>query len=72
MYLRVYVTPGARRERVVEAKDALTISVRESAQGNHANRRVREIVAAREGVPVGKVTILSGHHSPGKLLVVNS
>ena len=72
MYLKVFVTPSARREAVEEVKDMLHISVKEPAQGNHANTRVRELVAGRYGVPLGKVQILTGHHSRGKMLVVNS
>ncbi|PIR83167.1 hypothetical protein COU19_02060 [Candidatus Kaiserbacteria bacterium CG10_big_fil_rev_8_21_14_0_10_56_12] len=72
MYLKVYVVPGARREEVEEVDDTLRISVREPAQANRANVRVREIVALRYRVPLSKVTILTGHHSRGKMLVVNS
>lgn len=71
MYLRVYVTPDARKELVKELDDALYISVKEPAQGNHANIRVREIVALRHNVPYWKVAIITGHHSRGKLLVIN-
>lgn len=72
MYIKVFVTPGARRERVEDVEEDLHISVKEPAQGNHANVRVREIVAERFDVPFNKVQILSGHRSRGKLLVVNS
>jgi uncharacterized protein YggU (UPF0235/DUF167 family) len=72
MYLKVFVIPDARRERVEEVEETLHISVREPAKGNHANVRVREIVAERHNVPYWKVAILTGHRSPGKMLVVNS
>jgi len=72
MYLKVYVTPGARRERVEEVEEVLHISVKEPAERNHANTRVREIIAKRFNVPFQKVTILSGHRSPGKMLVVTT
>lgn len=80
MYIKVFVTPGAKREKVEAADpdrggkkgDALVISVREPARGNRANRRVREIVAAKVGKPVGKVRILTGHHSRVKMMSVIS
>lgn len=73
MYLRVSVAPGARRELVKEGKDGmLLISVREPAEGNRANMRVREIVALRFMVPTSCVRILSGHHSPVKLLTIDN
>jgi len=72
MYIKVFVTPSAKRERVEEKGETLLIAVKEPAQGNHANRRVREIVAARRGVPFARVRILSGHRARGKMLVVTS
>ncbi len=72
MYLKVFVTPEARREQVAEQAEYLVIAVKEPARGNHANVRVREIVAERFAVPLWKVAILSGHRSRGKMLVINS
>ncbi len=80
MYIKVFVTPDAKRERIEENSSTklgaggptLLIAVRESASGNRANDRVRELVAIREGVPVGKVRILTGHHSRAKMVSVSS
>lgn len=71
MYIRVFVTPGARREKVEETGDTLLIAVREPAEGNRANDRVRAIVAMRLHVPLGKVRILTGHRSRTKMLSVH-
>ncbi len=71
MYVKVFVTPGAKRERVEEKDGILAIAVREPAQGNRANERVRAIVAVRFAVPVGKVRILTGHRSRGKIVSVD-
>ena len=70
MFLKVFVTPGAKRERVEEKGETLVISVREAAQGNQANARVRAIVATRLGVPLGKVRIFAGHRSRSKMLSI--
>lgn len=70
MYLKVFVTPSAKRERTKEKGDTLVITVREPAMGNRANQRVREIIAARVGKPVSKVRILTGHHSRAKMISV--
>ncbi len=70
MYIKVFVTPDAKREKVEEKGETLMISVKEPALGNRANDRVKEIVAARLGVLVGKVRILTGHRSRGKMLSV--
>ncbi len=72
MYLKVIVTPGAKREKVEEKGEAIAISVREPASGNRANDRVREIVALRTGKPFGKVRILTGHRSRVKMISVIS
>jgi len=72
MYLKIFVTPGARREKIEEKGEALAIAVREPAEGNRANTRVREIVAARVGKPVGKVRILTGHRSRVKMISISS
>lgn len=72
MYIKVFVTPGARKEKVEEKGETLLIAVREPALGNRANDRVRELVAERLGAAVGKVRILTGHRSRGKMLSVTS
>lgn len=70
MYLKVFVTPGAKKEKVEEKGETLLISVREPASGNRANDRVRELVAMRVGKPVSKVRILTGHRSRGKMISI--
>lgn len=72
MYLKVFVTPSAKREKVEEKSGILAISVREPAAGNRANGRVREIIAERQGIiPYGKVRILTGHRSRAKMISIN-
>lgn len=72
MYIHVRVQAGAKREEVTEkSPDHFLMAVREPAERNLANVRVVELVAERYGVPVGKVRIINGHHSPSKLLSVD-
>lgn len=70
MYIKVFVTPDAKREQVEEKGETLVISVKEPALQNRANDRVREIIAVRFGASFGKVRILTGHRSRGKMLSV--
>jgi len=70
-FIRVFVTPSAKREAVEEKGDVLVIAVKEPAQGNHANTRVREIVAARVGTVLGKVRILTGHRARSKIVSIS-
>ncbi len=79
MYIRVVVTPGAKREKVAahpakhpDGGEELAIAVREPATGNRANDRVRELIALRVGAPLGKVRILTGHRSRVKMISVSS
>lgn len=70
MYIKVFVTPGAKKEKVEEKNETLLISVREPAVANRANDRVRELIALRQGVPPGKVRILTGHRSRAKMVSI--
>ena len=72
MYIKVFVTPDAKKEKVEEKGETLLISVKEPAAQNRANDRVRELVALRLGKPLGKVRILTGHRSRGKMISVTS
>lgn len=70
MYLKVVVTPSAKKEKLVQKEGTYFIDVKEPAQGNHANRRVREILARELGTGVGQVRILTGHHAHSKLISI--
>lgn len=73
MYIKVAVTPGAKRETLKRVGDAnLAVSVKEPASHNLANRRVIELVARHFGVPAARVKIISGHHSRSKMLTVEN
>lgn len=71
MYVRVRVFAGSKKEKFEgESNDHFVAHVKEKAERNMANRRVVELVAEHFGVEPGKVRIVSGHHSPGKILDV--
>ena len=68
MYISVHVSAGAKRELVeVLPKGRLKVSVKEPAERNMANKRVRELVAAHFFLPINKVRLISGHTSPAKI-----
>lgn len=71
MYIKVEVTAGAKEEYVNKTdKDSFLISVREKALQNMANRRVLELIRREFGGKNVIVKIISGHHSPRKILSV--
>ena len=73
MYIKVKVTAKARKELVKRVnEDTFLLSVKEPAERNMANTRVREIMAIEFGVPMAKVRIISGHHHPSKILSIST
>lgn len=72
MYVRVEVVAGAKREKLMaRSPEHIEVAVTEPAERNLANRRVTALIAAHFKVPLGKVRIISGHHSPRKILSVD-
>ena len=73
MYIHVKVSAGAKKEVFEEEKPGyFNVVVKEKAERNMANERVRELVALHFGLPVGKVRIISGHHHGKKILSVDT
>lgn len=71
MYIRVRVTAGARKERVTkEDKNTFYIQVKEPAERNMANKRIRAILAQELGVSESNIRLLTGHQSPTKMYSV--
>jgi len=56
---------------VLEKPNYFKIFVREKAERNMANDRILEIIAREYRVKPNLVRIVSGHHSPSKLLSVD-
>lgn len=72
MYIHIKVVTNARKESFVqESKDHFLASVKEKAERNVANARIVSLVAGYFDLPVGKVRIINGHHSPSKLISVD-
>lgn len=71
MYIRAKVTPGAKKERVIRVKENdYRIDVKEPAERNLANKRVRELIANEMSVAPGKTRIIAGHRSPKKVISI--
>jgi len=70
--LTVKVFAGAKKEKVEHPDKGegcdIRMFVKEPAQKNMANMRVRAIIADMHQVPIGNVQLLTGHHSPKKRL----
>ncbi|MBM3272600.1 DUF167 domain-containing protein [Candidatus Kaiserbacteria bacterium] len=71
--VRVRVTAGAKREQVEQHMDgSFTITVKERAEANAANTRIRTIVSERLGVPLQSVQIQSGQQKGSKLVRIRT
>jgi uncharacterized protein (TIGR00251 family) len=69
MYIKLKVQAGAKKEKFVKkAKDHFDVSVKEPAERGLANARVIELVREYFQVYNSDVRIVSGHHSPGKII----
>ncbi len=74
MYIKVKVTPLAKKERITKiSTDTFLMSVREKAAGGAANARVCSILSGMYVVGGRKprVRIVSGHLSPSKIISVD-
>ena len=69
MYIKVKVTVGAKKEKFVKkTKDHFDVSVKEPAERNLANKKIIELVRDYFKVYNSDVRIVSGHHSPSKII----
>jgi uncharacterized protein YggU (UPF0235/DUF167 family) len=70
MYLKLKVIPDSKIEKVEKREDnSWRVWVKVPAENNAANSRVLQLV--RNEFPDSSVRIVSGHHSPSKILSIN-
>ncbi len=71
MFIKVQVTADAKREKVTrKSAERYDIAVKEPAEMNLANNRLREILSEELDVPIAKIRLISGHHHPHKIFSV--
>ena len=67
MYIRVHANHGSHKERVIKIDETIyQIAVKESAERNIANNRIREILSEEFNESVSEVKVLTGHRSSSK------
>lgn len=72
-YLKVKVRAGARQAAFAEkSPDTYSMHVKEPAENGRANQAVLKRLAEHLGVPVGRLWIVKGAHSPSKIIEVRS
>ncbi len=73
MYIKLKVQAGAKKEKFEKiSEDHFSVSVKEPAKRCLANKRVVELVREYFRVYNGDVRIVSGHHSPGKIISIDN
>ena len=71
MYIKVKMRPNSRKEQIEKVSDDhYNVSVKEKAENNRANDRLLEIM--RNQFPNSIIRIISGHHSPSKILSIEA
>lgn len=69
MYIKVRIIPNSKKEKVDKvSEDHYKVSVKQKAENNLANNRLLEIMHAE--YPNSVIRIISGHHSPSKILSI--
>lgn len=69
MYIKLKVVVDAKIEKVEKiAEDSWKLWVKLPAENNAANGRILELI--REEYPNTSVRIVSGHHSPSKIVSI--
>ena len=72
MLISVYVTPNAKRARVVKVdENYFEVWVDERAVGGRANKRLLEILSEHFGIPKSRISILKGTKRRNKTIQIN-
>jgi uncharacterized protein YggU (UPF0235/DUF167 family) len=71
MYVRVVVYPGSKRESCTEqGPHRYEIKVKEPAERNLANKRVKELLAIQYKTTEQSVRLVSGHQNSRKIFAL--
>jgi uncharacterized protein YggU (UPF0235/DUF167 family) len=68
MYVKVSVRTDSSKEFVIKEGDGYVVAVKAPAERGLANKRVCELIRGYLGDKPGIIQIVSGHHSPHKIL----
>jgi len=72
MYIKVKAFPSSKKESLIkETDDRFIIHIKEPSKRNLANKRIILLLAEYFKISKGKVRIISGHHSPSKIVSID-
>jgi uncharacterized protein YggU (UPF0235/DUF167 family) len=71
MLIHIKIKPNSNKDEVVKKSDAsYVVFVREEAKENKANYAMLLLLAEYLNVPVSILRIITGHHTPSKIVEV--
>lgn len=71
MLVHIKIYPEAKKDSVdAKSDNAFIVKVREKAERNAANIKMRALLAEYFKVDLGKVKIITGHHAPSKIVEI--
>ena len=73
MLIHIKIFPESKVDSVEEKTDnSFVVRVREKAERNAANIKMRNLLAEYFKVDLGKVKIITGHHAPSKIIEIKN
>jgi uncharacterized protein YggU (UPF0235/DUF167 family) len=71
MLIHIKIFPESKEDSVVAKSDnSFIVKVREKAERNAANIKMRALLAEHFKVDLGRVKIITGHHAPSKIVEI--
>lgn len=73
MLIHIKIHPESKADSIEAKNDnSFVVKVREKAERNAANRKLRELLSQHFKVDLGKVKIITGHHAPSKIVEIKN
>jgi uncharacterized protein YggU (UPF0235/DUF167 family) len=71
MLIHIKIFPESKEDSVeAKSENSFIVKVREKAERNAANIKMRALLAAYFKIDLGKVKIITGHHAPSKIVEI--
>lgn len=71
--IHIKIFPDSKEDTVETKSDnSYIVRVREKAERNAANIKMKELLSKHFNVDLGKVKIITGHHAPSKIIEIKN
>ena len=73
MYIKIKVHTNQNKEKLEKvSEDRFECFMKEKAENNAANKKLRELLSEYFGISQGSIKIVKGHHMPNKIILIIS